>query len=105
LHKVSRIAFAARKWIISKGDIWAYEYVIFHPQAIPELYTALDRDTITNFYISFNEYVLTDIAVVSHLRTSQQVCKPPNTGEGANGYAIINKGFQMDKSGRVYGHG
>ncbi len=105
LHELCGVLLAAWKGIIGEGHIWTYKDIAFKTQPIPELHATLYCYSIFNHHITFDEYLVTDIAIISHLRTGQQVCEPPDSAAGTNGYTLINEGVAVDKSGCVDGHG
>jgi hypothetical protein len=69
----------ARKEVIGEGGIWTDHHVIFKPETVPDLHSALDRDPVADYDIVFYEDMIADIAIGTNLSTWENMRKGPDS--------------------------
>lgn len=90
------ITFAPRPEIIGHCHVGTEKNVVRDPQAVPQVYTALDRYTVTQNNIALNEAKVAYVAIATDNGTFENVDEGPNTRPLP--YVIgLNKRVGMDK--------
>lgn len=93
-------ATASGEQIVGEHGVWAKENIVFTGYAIPQVYTALYSDAITESYAALDEGMVADIAVLANGTTLKDVSKSPHAGPLAD-LATFDKGMGMDKNSGV----
>ena len=83
-----QIPLAPREGIIGESHVGPDEHIVFEPDAVPQLHTALDGDTITDNDVILYEYVIAHITVRTDYRTRQDVGEGPDTRRAADGFTL-----------------
>jgi hypothetical protein len=68
----------ARKRIVGEGDIGTNENIVGNLNSIPNLHTAFHSDSISHDNVILDEYIRTNIALRTNLRTRQHDTELPN---------------------------
>jgi hypothetical protein len=78
--------------VVGKNCVWPDEDIILNHQAIPKRDAAFDRDPIAYAHITFDEGLVTDIAIAANDRARQYMHKCPYSCATADGDIGLNNG-------------
>jgi hypothetical protein len=78
------VLLAARELVITERNVWPDKDIVADSQSIPKLHAILDRHTVTNDNIIFDETMGAYVAVDANARTRQCHDKLPQIGPRAD---------------------
>src|SRR5205823_3721716 len=76
--KCFRVLFGTRIRVVYKGRVRAYEYIVFHFNAIPKINTAFQRNPVADAHIILHKAMAVDVAVFAYLRALQHYTELPD---------------------------
>jgi hypothetical protein len=74
------VLMAARKRVVGEGGVRADEDIVFKGDAIPELYTAFNGDTVAYSYFVLDEHVVADVTFTADYGPREDVGEGPHAG-------------------------
>ena len=95
------VLLTARILVVSKGDVWPNENVIFKADAVPKLDAGLYRHPVTDYDIALNEHLLADIAVGTDTAPTKDMSKTPYSGVRANRGIGLHSCVFIDEGGWI----
>ena len=88
LQVLLRLLLATREAIIGERGIWPNEYIVAHPQTIPQLHPTFHRDAVANDHVVLDQAVRADVAVATDPGARQDDDKLPDAGAGTDGLRL-----------------
>jgi hypothetical protein len=84
---------ASGSQVVCKNSGRPDEDIILDDQAVPEVNPALEGDPVADPHVSFDEGMITDVAVLTDYGTTGNMSKSPNSGARTYRHILVDQGM------------